>query len=96
MKSDVKFAFRLFVAGNGPNSAQAVANLKAICAAHLGSHPSIEVVDVFLDPKRAVEDGIFMTPTLIKVSPVPLQRIVGTLSGTQAVLDALGLEPLQA
>lgn len=49
-------------------------------------------MDVFKDPKCALADGIFMTPTLIKLAPPPVRRIVGTLSQTQTVLLALGLE----
>jgi circadian clock protein KaiB len=37
-----------------------------------------------------------MTPTLIKLSPGPIQKIVGTLSQTQTVLLALGLDPIAA
>ena len=51
-------------------------------------------MDVFRDPKRALEDGIFMTPTLVKLFPTPVRRIVGTLNQTQTVLQALGLELL--
>jgi hypothetical protein len=32
-----------------------------------------------------------MTPTLLKTSPRPVQKIVGNLSQTQRVLDTLGL-----
>jgi len=49
-------------------------------------------VDVFREPKRALADGIFMTPTLVKLAPTPPMKIVGTLSNTQPLLDALGLE----
>jgi circadian clock protein KaiB len=51
----------------------------------------IEIVNVFRDPKRALGDGIFMTPTLVKLLPFPIRRIVGTLSQTQPLLDDLGL-----
>jgi circadian clock protein KaiB len=85
------FKFRLYVAGDAQNSALAVANLAAICREHLPGRHEIEVVDVFREPKRALEGGIFMTPTLIKLAPSPAQRIVGTLSQTQPVLQALGL-----
>jgi circadian clock protein KaiB len=87
------FKFRLYVAGDAPNSALAVANLAAICREHLPDRHHIEVVDVFREPKRALAEGIFMTPTLVKLAPSPAQRIVGTLSQTQPVLQALGLEP---
>ena len=86
--------FRLYVAGDAPNSAQAITNLAAICRAHLPDRHEIELVDVFLEPKRALADGILMTPTLIKLTPAPVRRIVGTLSQLAPVLHALGLEML--
>lgn len=86
------FKFRLYVAGDALNSAQARANLSALCRAHLAGRHEIEVVDVFREPKRALADGIFMTPTLIKLAPLPVRTIVGTLSQTQTVLQALGLQ----
>ena len=88
------FKFRLYVAGDALNSAQAVANLGALCRAHLTGRHEIEVVDVFREPKRALADAVFMTPTLIKLAPPPVRRIVGTLSQTQPVLQALGLQAI--
>lgn len=66
--------------------------LTALCRKHLLGRHEIDVVDVFREPKRALEDGIFMTPTLVKLAPSPALRIVGTLSETQTVLQALGVE----
>lgn len=91
MSRSVMFKFRLYVAGNAMNSAQALANLTALCRAHLPDRHEIEVVDVFKEPKRALIDGIFMTPTLVKLAPSPVRMIVGTLGETQIVLQALGL-----
>ena len=86
------FKFRIYVAGDAQNSVQALANLRALCHACLLNRSEIEVVDVFREPKRALADGIFMTPTLLKLKPGPSQRIVGSLSQTQTVLQALGLD----
>ncbi|MDB5810710.1 MAG: putative thiol disulfide isomerase [Betaproteobacteria bacterium] len=87
-----KFRFRLYVAGDAQNSAQAVANLTALCRAYLPDRHSVELVNVFREPKRALADGILMTPTLVKLAPAPSpRRIVGTLSQTGPVLLALGL-----
>ena len=92
-----KFKFCLYVAGDAPNSAQALANLAALCRAHLLGRHDIEVVDVFREPKRALAEGILMTPTLVKLAPSPApRRIVGTLSQTQPVLQALGLQTVAA
>jgi PAS domain-containing protein len=69
-----KFKFRLYVAGDAQNSAQAVTNLTALCRAYLRNRHDIEVVNVFREPKRALADGILMTPTLVKLSPTPAPR----------------------
>lgn len=92
MSRAVIFKFRLYVAGDALNSAQARVNLNALCQAHLAGRYQIEVVDVFREPKRALADAVFMTPTLVKLAPLPMRTIVGTLSQTQTVLQALGLE----
>jgi circadian clock protein KaiB len=96
MSGRVVFKFRLYVAGDTQNSAQAISNLTALCRIHLAGRYKVEVVDVFREPKRALADGILMTPTLVKVAPNPSRRIVGTLSQTQPVLQALGLETVAA
>ena len=71
---------RLYVAGESPNSVRAIANLKAICEDCLPGRHRLEVVDVFEHPLRPVEDGILVTPTLVKLAPMPLRRIIGDLN----------------
>jgi len=92
MSRRVMFKFRLYIVRDTQNSVDALANLTALCVAHLAERYEIEVVDVFRDSGRARADGIRMTPTLVKFAPPPLQRIVGTLADTQRVLRILGLE----
>ena len=87
----VMFRFRLYVMGDTQNSAEAVANLKELCREHIPDHHEIELIDVAVHPERALADGIFMTPTLIKLAPSPTRMIVGTLSHAQPVIQALGL-----
>jgi circadian clock protein KaiB len=41
-----------------------------------------------------LEDRIFMTPTLVKLAPGHVQRIIGTLGQTHSVVQALGLGTL--
>lgn len=88
------FKFRLYVAGDAPNSVLAIANLSAFCKAHLPDRYEVEIVDVFREPKRASAEGIFMTPTLLVLAPLPVRQIVGTLSDAQTVLLALELKDL--
>jgi circadian clock protein KaiB len=87
----VKFRFRLYIAGETQNSMQALANLSSLCQMYLVDRYEIELVDVFREPKRALEDHILMTPTLVKLEPSPSSRIIGTLSQATLVLQSLGL-----
>ena len=89
------YVFRLYVAGDAPNSLQAIANLTDICETHLPDRYDIEIIDVLLDPTRALTEKVFMTPTLVSLSPYPGHRIVGTLSNTEPILQILGLGPAQ-
>lgn len=90
MTPDV-FVFRLYVAGEAPNSLQAIANLTQLCETHLADRHTIEIVDVLLDPDRALAEEIYLTPMLVTDSPFPGHRIVGTLSHTEPILQILGL-----
>ena len=85
------YVFRLYLAGGAPNSVRALANLYAICRKHFPESHRIEVIDVLKEPLRALTDAIFVTPTVVKTSPVPVQQIIGNLSEEEEVLRALGL-----
>ena len=80
---------RLYIAGSAPNSLRAIANCRAICDEHFASGHELEIVDLLEQPKRAVADGIIVTPTLLKLLPLPVQRVIGSLSDTNQVLLAL-------
>jgi len=83
---------RLYIAGGAPNSIQAVANLKAICKQYLKGGHRLEVVDVIEQPRRAMADGVLVSPTLTRVHPRPGVNLVGNLSDKAKVLHALGLK----
>ena len=80
---------RLYVAGNAPNSLRAIANAKAMCDQHFAARYELEIVDLLKHPNRALADGIVVTPTLLKLLPLPVQRVIGNLSDTRQVLEAL-------
>ena len=80
---------RLYVAGRAPNSLLAIANVQAICDAHFAAGHEIEIIDLLVDPLRALADGIIVTPTLVKLRPLPEQRLVGNLSDTPHLFQTL-------
>jgi len=83
---------RLYVVGGAPNSVQAIANLEAICREYLKNGHRLEIVDVLEHPQRAMAEGILVTPSLAKLSPLPGASVVGNLSDKAKVLLALGLK----
>jgi circadian clock protein KaiB len=87
---NARLRLRLYVAGNAPNSVRAVANVRAICDEHFAAGHDLEIVDLLVHPLEALADGIIVTPTLLKLMPLPALRLVGTLSDTSQVVEALG------
>lgn len=90
-----RLQLRLYIVSGAPNSIAARGNLAAILAGLSADAYSLEIVDIAADPHRAIADGILVTPTLLKRGPSPM-TIVGSLSDTKRVVDALGLEPVPA
>jgi circadian clock protein KaiB len=82
----------LYITDSGPNSVRAVANLEAICRENLQGNFRLEIIDVLQYPLRALADGIVVTPSLAKLSPLPVATVVGNLSDRSGVLRALGIE----
>jgi circadian clock protein KaiB len=92
MNPRAKYKFELYTAEGTENSSLAFGNLLSLCKTYLADHYEIEVIDVVRNPQRALDQSIRMTPTLVKLSPNPKRTIVGTLSQTQRVMTALGIE----
>lgn len=80
---------RLYITGHAPNSVRAIGNARAICDKHFASGHELEIVDLLEHPRQALTDGIIVTPTLLRLLPLPVQRVVGSLSDTDQVLRAL-------
>ncbi len=88
---DGKYVLRLYVAGSTPQSSRAITNLKAICETYLKDRYDLVVVDLYEHRERAREDQIVVAPTLVRLWPAPMRRMVGDLSQTDRVLAALDL-----
>lgn len=88
-----KYVFRLYVTGNTPQSARAIANLTRLCEDRLAGRYEIAVVDLYQSPEEAEGQQIIAAPTLVKELPLPLRRLVGDLSNRNRVLLALDINP---
>jgi len=89
IKPKANLVLRLYVAGNAPNSARAISNAQALCDAHFPSRYELEIVDLLDHPQQALNDGVIVTPTLIRLLPLPTQKVVGTLSDADQLLLVL-------
>ena len=88
-----KYLLKLYITGQTPRSERAVANLHRVCEEELGGQYDFVIIDVLEHPQLAEDEKILATPTLIKVLPPPLRRIIGDLSDTERVLLGLDLQP---
>ena len=87
------YKLRLFITGSTPRSTRAVANMRRICETKLKGRYDLEVIDVYENPQATRELQVIATPTLVKLLPGPLRRIIGDLSDEQRVLAGLSLAP---
>jgi circadian clock protein KaiB len=89
-----KFILRLFVTGTTVRSQHAIANMRRICEEYLAGRYDLEVIDVYQEPEKTRDLQIIATPTLVKVLPEPLRKIIGDLSDREKVLAGLNLTPV--
>lgn len=86
------FHFRLFIAGDEPNSRRARENLNRFCSNFLHGDCTVETVDILTDFQAALTDNIYVTPALRKDEPKPQVTIYGNLNDERKVLIALGIQ----
>ena len=86
---------RLYVAGQTPKSLVAFTNLKRLCEDHLKGRYAIEMIDLVEAPQLAKDDKILAIPTLVRMHPQPVRKIIGDLSDTERVLVGLDLIPMK-
>lgn len=87
----VKYVLKLYVTGLTPRSRTAIKNLKKILNEDYKGAYFLKVIDVVKKPKLAEDDKILATPTLIKILPPPVARLIGDLSDREKVLLGLDL-----
>ena len=85
------YILKLYVAGNTPNSMRALKTLRNILDEEFRGVYALKVIDVLKNPQLAEEDKILATPTLAKILPPPVRRIIGDLSDRERVLIGLDL-----
>jgi circadian clock protein KaiB len=83
------YVLRLFVAGHTSATEHILYNLHQLLEKSLHQPYTLKVVDIYKHPEQAESDQVTATPTLVKVYPEPVRRIVGDLSDVNRVLKML-------
>jgi circadian clock protein KaiB len=86
---EAQFTLTLFVSGASITSADAIANVRDICDAHLSGRHRLDIVDLHQEPAMAREHNVLATPTLLKSHPTPVRVLVGDMSDHAKILVAL-------
>jgi circadian clock protein KaiB len=86
-----KIVLKLYITGQTPNSTKALVHLKKILEEELHGLYELKVIDVLKHPGLAEDDKILATPTLARVLPEPVRRIIGDLSDKEKVVLGLDL-----
>jgi circadian clock protein KaiB len=84
------YVLRLFVSGYSAATGRILQNLHALLEDSLEHPYTLKVIDIFKHPEQAEADQVSATPTLVKVYPLPVRRIVGNLEDVDRVLQVLG------
>ncbi len=87
------YEFKLYLVGRTPKSLMIIEELTKLLKDAFGDHYSLEVIDIIENPELAEKAKILATPTLEKVAPEPVRKVVGDLSDAETLLPALGLTP---
>ena len=82
---------RLYIIGDAPRSARAIANTRRLCEEYLAGRYQLEIIDMRSQPRAAIEADLVAAPTLIKSLPLPLRRFIGDMSRSEQVLIALDI-----
>lgn len=89
--AEEKLILKLYVSGMSVKSMEAIENIKRLCDEHMKDVCELEIIDIYKNPEVACEQHIIFSPSLIKQSPMPRKMLIGTLSDTEKVLNALGI-----
>ena len=88
----IDYQFRLFVAGESPLSLRAIENFERLIARPLGRRVEWDIIDLIRTPLAAREDAVVATPTLLRLSPTPVMRMIGDLSDERRVVRTMLVE----
>ena len=86
------YKLKLYVMGTSPKSKNLVRHIEDFLEKRLSDQAQLEVIDVFQNPETAEADGVFATPTIVKICPSPVKKIVGNLTDMEKVFIVMEIK----
>lgn len=83
------YVLRLFIAGHNTATENTLKNLHKLLEKGLHSPYTLKVIDIFKHPEQTEANQVAATPTLIRVLPQPVRRIVGKFEDMERVLQLI-------
>jgi circadian clock protein KaiB len=83
------YVLRLFVSQNSEATEQTLKSLHELLENSIRHPYTLKVIDVFKHPDQAEANQVSATPTLVRIWPLPVRRLVGDLSDIDRVLRIL-------
>ncbi len=80
---------KLFVSGPSAATEQILTTLQNVLEGASRQPYTLQMVDVSKHPEQAEADQVAATPTLVRVAPLPVRRLVGELDNPRAILTLL-------
>lgn len=80
------YVLRLYVAGMTPRSAEAIRRVTDFAEKYLTEQYELEIIDIYQKPALLQGEQIIAVPTLVKVLPEPLRRIIGDMHDEDKLL----------
>lgn len=86
------YLLRLYVTGATARSARAIENLRRFCEDELAGCYDLEVIDIYQNPEAARDAQVIAAPTLVKMQPEPVRRIIGDMTDQNRMRRGLNIE----
>ena len=80
------YVFHLYIAGMSAHSMRALDCVQRLCEGALKGRVQLKIVDLVQQPALAKDDNVIAVPTLIRIFPHPVRRMIGDLSDISGLL----------
>ena len=86
-----EYVLRLFISSEDISAEHTLNNIHQLLERGLTSPYTLKVIDIAKNPEQAAVHRVMITPTLVRISPKPVRRIVGQLDDIQRVLNIISI-----